>query len=337
MALVGCGQESLTLPVLKGVDLVNKDSTAATVKVFDYINGLRERGLVLSGQQVNSYSDGKNKQLEDEHVFSITGKYPALTSYELGHTKYFDSIAKNTVKRATAYWQNGGLVSINWHPDGPINGDEYNTQMSQSDFDKLVTKDTKEYQSWLEQIDKGALYLKQLCDAGVVVLFRPYHEMNGNWFWWGGKTPQSFIKLWENLYDRYTNHHKLNNLIWVWSPGMVGDITDEYYPKGYVDIGGVDVYVNKQDNSYFYNAAKGLSKVMADKTFALTEVGLVPNKAMLQSSGYSWFTIWMNEWCDRDYYGAPPSNGPGNTKSSIEEIYSYDFVITRDELDSFVP
>ena len=70
-------------------------------------------------------------------------------------------------------------------------------------------------------------FLKQLQDAHVPVLWRPYHEMNGDWFWWGGRTGEySTAALYRQIFDRLVNHHHLNNLVWVWSmdrpnqPGM---------------------------------------------------------------------------------------------------------------------
>jgi len=80
--------------------------------------------------------------------------------------------------------------------------------------------------------------LKRLQDAGVPILFRPLHEAEGAWFWWGAKGPEATKELWLLLHDRLTNHHKLNNLIWVWNSLLpawyVGDDT--------VDILSADVY-----------------------------------------------------------------------------------------------
>ena len=55
--------------------------------------------------------------------------------------------------------------------------------------------------------------------------------MNGVWFWWGNKKGKDGIaKLWKMMYDRYTNHFKLNNLLWVWGANGVRDIPgDEAY------------------------------------------------------------------------------------------------------------
>jgi mannan endo-1,4-beta-mannosidase len=89
--------------------------------------------------------------------------------------------------------------------------------------------------------------LQQLKDAGVVVLWRPFHEMNGDWFWWGKKTgDDGYKKLYRMLYDRLVNFHHLNNLIWVYNCNELNDNVDpyeKYYPgNDVVDILATDVY-----------------------------------------------------------------------------------------------
>jgi len=76
------------------------------------------------------------------------------------------------------------------------------------------------------------LVLKQLQDANVPVLWRPYHEMNGDWFWWGGRYDGKYTTaaLYRQIFDRLVNYHKLNNLIWIWSvdrPSQPGRIINQ--------------------------------------------------------------------------------------------------------------
>src|SRR5699024_12023865 len=78
-------------------------------------------------------------------------------------------------------------------------------------------------------------------DAGVPVLWRPLHEFDGQWFWWGKGGPKNFRRLWQLMYNRFTMHHGLNNLIWVL--GYSGEIENGWYPGDeYVDISGADTY-----------------------------------------------------------------------------------------------
>jgi mannan endo-1,4-beta-mannosidase len=140
------------------------------------------------------------------------------------------------------------------------------------------------YNHWCAQVDEIAGYLKQLQDAHVPVLWRPYHEMNGDWFWWGNRTGQySTIALYKQLFDRLVNHHHLNNLVWVWSmdrPSTPGR-EHEFLPGAdFVDVLALDVYGNDFAQSY-YDSLVALSQ---GKPIALAEVGNPPTPEILSSS-----------------------------------------------------
>lgn len=80
--------------------------------------------------------------------------------------------------------------------------------------------------------------LLKLQKAGVPVLWRPLHEAEGKWFWWGAKGPEACKKLWALVYDRLTKHHKVNNLIWTWN-----SVASDWYPgPSTVDVLSTDVY-----------------------------------------------------------------------------------------------
>ena len=81
------------------------------------------------------------------------------------------------------------------------------------------------------------------------VIWRPLHEAQGGWFWWGAHGAENFKELWNLMYDRLTNHHGLHNLIWEFtSIGVNGD-EDEWYPgDDEVDIVGLDIYTQPTDN-----------------------------------------------------------------------------------------
>ena len=102
------------------------------------------------------------------------------------------------------------------------------------EWNEVLTPGTGLYNRWVEQVDVIAGYLRQLQGAGVPVLFRPYHEMNGNWFWWGGRRGEhGSLALYRQLFDRFVHVHHLNNLVWVWnvnSPSENAGPIASYYP-----------------------------------------------------------------------------------------------------------
>ena len=97
-------------------------------------------------------------------------------------------------------------------------------QLTEAQWKELVTPGTPLHRRWLAQVDGIPGYLKRLQRKKVPVLWRPYHEMNGGWFWWGQKRGEGgYRTLWRLMYDRLTHHHKLNNLLWVWNANAPND------------------------------------------------------------------------------------------------------------------
>lgn len=169
-----------------------------------------------------------------------------------------------------------------------------------SQYFDLLTPGTELYNRWTAQVETVAFYLRKLQEAGVPVLWRPYHEMNGNWFWWGGRLGEySTRAIYKQLFDRYVDHHKLTNLIWVWSvdrPHNPNMNFSNYYPgNDYLDIASIDIYGNDFSKIY-YDSLKTLAQ---DKPLGLGEVGNPPAPDTLdtQQAGHGmlfgpvWFAI----------------------------------------------
>jgi hypothetical protein len=158
----------------------------------------------------------------------------------------------------------------------------------------VLTPGTELNKRWTAQVDAIAFYLKELQDARVPVLWRPYHEMNGDWFWWGGRHGEYSTKaLYRQMFDQYVNHHKLDNLIWVWNVDRVHKPEMEhahYYPgNDYLDVLALDVYGSDFDQSYY----DSLVELSNGKPLALGEVGNPPKLEILNSQPkWCFWVIW---------------------------------------------
>ncbi len=136
-----------------------------------------------------------------DRAYDLTGKYPALFGQDFGFQGGDDkdsTLARPAlIAEVERQYRNGAVVTLTWHAvppgyDEPVSFHE-NIQSHLSDFEwrELTTPGTDLYKRWCAQVDVIAGYLKQLRDAHVPVLWRPYHEVNGNWFWWGGRPGQN--------------------------------------------------------------------------------------------------------------------------------------------------
>ena len=288
---------------------VNPDASPEARALLDLFYRISGR-YTLTGQ--HNYPNTKDHN--SRFAANYEGQTPAIWSTDMGFAKEGDKdsyLARpEIVREAIRQHRKGSIVTICWHAVPPT-ADEpviFNSQgrgdtgslstvqgrLTDEQFRDLLTPGTLLYNHWAAQVDTIAVYLKMLRDARVPVLWRPYHEMNGDWFWWGGRVGEnSTIDLYRQLFERLVNVHKLNNLIWVWSvdrPSTPVRKFSNFYPgNDCLDILALDVY-GSDFNQAYYDSLKALSK---GKPMVLGEVGNPPTpKVMDAQPGWSYWVIW---------------------------------------------
>ncbi len=279
---------------------VNPEASIEAKNLLKFFYDIKGKHI-LSGQ--HNYIQQPDKYLDS--VKSITGVHPAIWGNDFIWSGTKDN-GQEIVNEAIKRYKQGYVICLMFHQGRPIDNPPYGwkesvqAKLTDEQWQQLITPGTDLNNRWLKQIDQVAEWLKQLRDAHVPVLWRPYHEMNGVWFWWGNRKGKDGIaKLWKMMYDRYTNYHHLNNLLWVWGANGLRDIPEDeaytykdYYPGAkYVDVLGADIYHSDYEQSD-YNELLGLAN---GKLIALTEVGELPNLAILKAQPeWAWFMVWSD-------------------------------------------
>jgi mannan endo-1,4-beta-mannosidase len=264
----------------------------------------------LMGQHNFPMAGDRNSRFAANYI----GKPPVIWSMDFGFAKEGDKdsyrMRSATVEEAERQNKLGSIITLCWHAVPPTANEPVTFQpvpgadpaalasvqgrLTDDQFKDILTPGTALYNHWAAQVDTIAFYLKQLQKAHVPVLWRPYHEMNGNWFWWGNRLGQySTQALYRQLFDRLVNYHKLTNLVWVWSvdrPTKPGMEFSNFYPgNNYLDIVALDVYGSdfKQD---YYDQLLTLSN---GKPITLAEVGSPPSPEVLESQPkWSYWVVW---------------------------------------------
>ena len=243
------------------------------IEVLSYMTSLPSQSSkkILSGQFIGWCTE--NDTLFT-NIYAKSGKYPALMSgdyADFGCPTGADLITYNAYLKA--HWAAGGLIEVAWHADNPVTMEwDHTTPVNLVD---LIKNGTTTNTNWKAMMDRVAIGLQDLKDNGVVVIFRPFLEMNGDWFWWGNKDGTEFKNAWIYTYNYLTTTKGLNNLLWAFSyNNNYGAAASTYYPGySYVDITGVDAYPESQTGEIGaisdYSYLSGLGK-----PFALTEVGV---------------------------------------------------------------
>jgi mannan endo-1,4-beta-mannosidase len=295
-------QEKIINPVTKNAS----PEVRALLKFFYNISG----EYLLTGQHNFPNVKGKNTKFAADYM----GKTPVVFSTDWGFA--FDGNTDSYLARQDivdeAIRQNklGSIITICWHAVPPTANEPvtfqplpgadsaklYSVQgrLLGQQFKDVLTRGTALYKHWCEQVDTIAVYLKKLQDAHVPIVWRPYHEMNGEWFWWGGRQGEySTIRLYRQLFDRLVNYHKLNNLIWMWNVDRPSTpprkFTNFYVGNNYFDIASLDVY-GSDFNQNYYDSLLALAK---GKPIVLGEVGKPPTPDVIKRQPkWAYYVIW---------------------------------------------
>lgn len=322
------GMLLLTLGANAQHKLCNPNATEEARKVYNILWDVYGK-KALSATVANV--DWNTKEAENVHEW--TGKWPVINVFDFimfRHSKDVDPngwLDYSDITVAKDWWNNGGLVGCMWHWNMATNNGNDQTctpgsEPGQTGFDVSRIDDTNsdEYKQVIKDIDQIAKYLGQMQDAGIPVIWRPLHEAAGNiyeydggqaWFWWGVKGAEPFKKLWRLMYDRLVNHHKLNNLIWVWTSqvgfdeltgnAVVKDST--WYPGDeYVDIVGRDNYSALQytlKKEYDVLSAKYPGKIVALAECGNGDAVKMAQWSAIWNEGSRW--AWFMTWYDYDF------------------------------------
>jgi mannan endo-1,4-beta-mannosidase len=266
---------------------VNPNATPAARALLQEIDSVSGKAT-LTGEHnfpntVSRYSD---------RVYELTGHYPAIFGQDFGFSTGEDKDSTlgrpSMIREVIRQYRAGSVIALCWHAvrpteDEPVTfRDSVQGKLTDWEFQQVLTPGTDLHARWERQVDRIAGYLRELEDAGVPVLFRPYHEMNGNWFWWGGRPgPDGTAALYRMIFDRYVHVHHLNNLIWVWNvnaPSVNAGPVDQYWPgPDYADVVAMDIYGAFEQNDY----DSMLALAGDHKPVALAEVGTMPTLEVL--------------------------------------------------------
>jgi len=235
-------------------------------KLVAWFAGLadREENRFILGQDIWGY-DLENHPLGGsldigykrfvKAIHDQTGKWLPMI-----HVSYNDPLVRHPVhpgdlkevnRHAIAWWKAGGLVHIHINPANPWIGKGHTELAHRERIAELLISGTEANKNWMKKLDAYAALLAELRDAGVVVLWRPLHEMNFNkcyWYDWGAiRGGWVYKDLWRHMFRYFTYEKQLDNLVWVFSAAGTaswgGPDPQSMYPGGdYVDIVGYSQY-----------------------------------------------------------------------------------------------
>ena len=275
---------------------------------------------VAAGAQGSFKNSGWSEIASGTDYFDISGDYTLVITEDVLKSLQEGGliIGGHDYTAVAVYLENNG-TALDPNKD-------YAFYKADTEFDatNATVEGTWENKVFTEDLKNAAAYLKLLRDADIPVLWRPFHEAAGGWFWWG-KDAASFKSLWIAMFN-YFKTEGLDNLIWVWT--TEGDDADWYPGDQYVDIVGRDIY--NKETADCVSEYTSIAGNYGNKIVSLSECGTVGLISEQWASGARW--SWFMPWYDG-------TNEDGSPVVHADEAWwkdamNQEFVVSRDELPS---
>ncbi len=276
--------------------LVDAGATEQTVALFDNLLKLSEKHVLFGHQHATEYGHGWSGDPDRSDVRSVTGSHPAVIGVDLNGLsgrlredleKTKASLRQNII----ATYDRGGLTTLSWHLDNPVSGTDFNWKSAGSlpAVAHLLPGGSHHEHYKLILADIADLAHSVVGRDGTLapLIFRPYHEFDGAWFWWGVPhcTREDFLALWHFTVSHLRDDLGVHNFLYAFSPDCLFSTEAEYlerYPGDeWVDLLGMDDYADfGRDGKYDLDAGIGKLKIVSDyarkagKLAAFTETGL---------------------------------------------------------------
>lgn len=320
---------SLTIP--QDVTAADAQATPKTVALLKYLHGIAGSGNILYGHQNDMHRKVGKKLPTDSDTFDLTGDYPAvvgvdglaLTGNELELTPEERAsgmtLAKKLAKAAIKADRQGAIVTMSCHMpnfakvaqrekiDGKYDYRGYSPNVTDGNVVTRILPGGDLNEVFNGYLDLVAEFDGYLQEADVPLLFRPFHENSGSWFWWGSGhcTPQEFRQLFKYT-EKYFQSKGLHNMLYVYSPGggetkSEGDYELTWPGNSYIDIAGLDMYHRDPERGdgwlqdEFEPAMTIVEKFAKShhKVAAMTETGILCGNSAMSKKGVGykeWFT-----------------------------------------------
>jgi mannan endo-1,4-beta-mannosidase len=324
--------------------LIDNKATKETKALFYNLDRLSDNHILFGHQHATEYGHGWNGGEDRSDVKSVTGSHPAVIGVDFsGLSGRPESMIERTKtelrKNITDTYKRGGITTVSWHFSNPVSpgGFYWVDTVSKPAVRYLVPggEAHEKYKTILRGIAEFALSVKGENGEPVPMIFRPYHELDGNWFWWGKAhcTAEEMKSLWRFTVSYLRDSMQVHNFIYAFSPDCLFNSEEEFlerYPgDAWVDMVGMDDYADFGRYGK-YDLAAGAKKLQivsdygrkAGKLAAFTETGLesIPESnwwtgTLLKTlrSGklkLCYVLVWRNDSQSPTHYYAPyPGHG----------------------------
>lgn len=313
---------------------IDKKATLETKNLYQNLQQLSREGVMFGHQDGLAYGMGWKYEEGRSDVKEVVGTYPAVFGWDLGHLELqkavnLDSVPFDKMKEYVKLaYEMGGVSTFSWHLNNPVDPAKTSWDPQDSTIQHIFSdkRSMKRFKSWLDEVAVFMHSLQGPQGEAIPVIFRPWHEHNGSWFWWGAdySSPEEYKKLYRFTVEYLRDKKKVHNLIYAYSPDKLyskEEYLERYPGDEYVDLIGFDVYhrPNPDHEDLFVEDTRAMVEMLKEigqernKVYAITEGGLeqIPKEdwwtesllPIIEDAGLSYVLVWRNG--RPDHYYAP--------------------------------
>jgi Beta-mannanase len=310
-----------------------KTLTPETQNLLKNLKVISEKGFMFGHQDDPLYGIGWEGDDGRSDVKSVVGDYPAVMGFdlgriELGSEKNIDNVSFEKIRQEIIrQYQRGGMITMSWHVNNPLtDGDSWDVKSGGNAVVSVLPGGQchDKFLRWLQRAADFFNSLKTEDGTKIPIVFRPWHEHTGSWFWWGKDlcSSEQYKTLWRMTSERL-RLKGVNNVLLAYSPGMESDTVEEYlerYPgDDIIDVLGTDVY--QYERSQYIKQLNKMLTILTeagkkhDKPIALTETGFegIPDSLwwtgtllpVIEKYPLSYVLVWRNAREKSTHYYAP--------------------------------
>jgi len=272
----------------------DKKATKETVTLYHNLKRLLNKGIMFGHQDDLAYGVGWKYVPGKSDVKEVTGDYPAIYGFELGrieldHPVNIDSVPFDSMRNyIKTVYERGGVITLSWHLNNPLTG-KTAWDAAEGTVASILPGGSRNelYKSWLGKVAAFIVSLQDKNSVPIPVILRLFHELNANWFWWGGDhcTPEQFKQLWQFTVSYLRDTKNIHQLLYAYNTDRFNSKDDyllKYPGDEWIDVIGFDIYQRKQGeegNREFVKSADTMLTMLTEmaaegnKIPALTEFG----------------------------------------------------------------
>lgn len=233
---------------------IDHHATRETIALYHNLKKNLDKGFMFGHQDDLAYGVGWKYIDGKSDVHEITGDYPAVYGWELGRLELDQLVNLDSVPfdRMKAFiregYKRGGVITLSWHLNNPLTG-KTAWQPAPGTVAAVLPGGEKHelFKSWLDKVAVFLLSLKGSHNEFIPVIFRPFHELNGSWFWWGGKncSPDEIKQLYRFTVTYLRDQKNVHNLLYAYNTDRFRtkeEFLERFPGDEWVDVVGFDIY-----------------------------------------------------------------------------------------------